>query len=163
MPTPHLRLDHVALPARDAEGTLRFYTDVLGLRLIDACSGDDWGGQPWMMMVFAAGDGRSLALSVRRGGEPGAEGASAAEAGADDVRHLAFAVATQDDLEGWRERLRAHGVECRDEDHGAQQSIYFADPNGNVVEITAPASETAMPGNAAALGIVQRWIERGRA
>lgn len=158
MHTPQLRLDHVALPAHDAEATWRFYTEILGLRLLDACSGDDWGGQPWLMMVFACADGRTLALSARRGADVPASDAATA-----DVRHVAFAVATQGELAAWRERLRAQRIELREEDHGTQQSLYFDDPNGNVVEITAPASETAMPMNAAAYGVVQRWVEQGRA
>jgi catechol 2,3-dioxygenase-like lactoylglutathione lyase family enzyme len=50
-----LRFDHVALPVYDAGQTYRFYSEVLKLPLVDALSGDDWGGKPWLMMFFGAG------------------------------------------------------------------------------------------------------------
>jgi catechol 2,3-dioxygenase-like lactoylglutathione lyase family enzyme len=47
-----LRFDHLALPVYDAAGTYRFYSEVLQLPLVDALSGDDWGGKAWLMMFF---------------------------------------------------------------------------------------------------------------
>jgi catechol 2,3-dioxygenase-like lactoylglutathione lyase family enzyme len=46
MPDTPLRLDHFALPVYDAAKTLHFYTEVLQLPLVDALSGEDWGGKP---------------------------------------------------------------------------------------------------------------------
>jgi hypothetical protein len=46
----------------------------------------------------------------------------------------------------------------RDEDHGTQQSIYFEDPNGVVLEITTPASDTKPEASAAALARARAWI-----
>jgi len=40
-----LRFDHLALPVFDAAATYRFYGEVLQLPLVDALSGDDWGGR----------------------------------------------------------------------------------------------------------------------
>ncbi len=100
---------------------------VMRLPLVEAFSGDDWGGKPWLMMIFAAASGRELAA--------------------------------------WKARLRAGQVEFWEEDHGAQRSIYFADPNGMVLEVTTPTSESAIPPNQDARDTVLRWVEaqaRGR-
>ena len=39
-----LSLDHVVFPVRDAETSLKFYSDVLGLPVVEALSGDDANG-----------------------------------------------------------------------------------------------------------------------
>jgi glyoxylase I family protein len=125
-----LTLDHVAIPVRDAERSRQFYERVLGLPLVDAMSGDDWEGRPWLLMFFALGDSRQLALASFRGEAPQSERGLPS-----DARH--YALGTRD-LEPWRERLRAAGVAYREEDHGAQQSLFVADPDGTVLEITSP-------------------------
>jgi catechol-2,3-dioxygenase len=51
------------------------------------------------------------------------------------LRHVAFMVG-RDDLAGAQTRLRDHGVEFRFEDHGNAHSVYFPDPDGNVIELT---------------------------
>jgi len=53
--------------------------------------------------------------------------------------HLAFA-ARPDDLERWRDHLRAHGVAIEMEVNWEQggTSIYFRDPAGNSVELAPP-------------------------
>jgi catechol 2,3-dioxygenase-like lactoylglutathione lyase family enzyme len=146
-----LRLDHVAIPIRDARASYRFYSETLGLTLADALSGDDWGGKPWLMMIFTTDDGQQLALVALRG----AESARVPES---DERHYAFAVETDKELASWRERLRAHGVDARDEDHGTQRSIYFVDPNGITLEITTPPSPTLKTKNAKAKDVVEGWL-----
>ena len=40
------------------------------------------------------------------------------------------------DLERAQAHLRERGVEFRFEDHGNAHSVYLADPDGNVVELT---------------------------
>ena len=41
-----------------------------------------------------------------------------------------------DELDAWRDYLRAHGVECTDVfDRGGFRSIYLRDPDGHIVEI----------------------------
>jgi len=148
-----LTLDHVVFPVWDAEASLRFYGETLGLPLIAAITGDDWGGKPWLMMVFALGEGRELVLTALRGAErPPPDGLAA------DVRHYAFAVASRREQEAWRARLAAAGVAVRDEDHGEQQSIYFEDPNGVVLEITTPPTRTQPFPKPAALERAHAWI-----
>ena len=148
-----LAFDHVAIPIRDARASHRFYAEVLGLTLIDAMSGDDWGGSPWLMMIFGTRDGQQLAL-VAFGGdtkEKQKEG---------DERHYAFAVKSEDELEAWRARLTEAGVEAHDEDHGTQHSLYFTDPNGITLEITTPPTPEIAKPNGRATAIVEEWLEK---
>ena len=154
MPDTPLRLDHLALPVYDAAKTLHFYTEVLGLPLVDALSGDDWGGKPWLMMFFGTGSGQLLALSALWGAQP-----PRPDGLPSDVRHYAFAVAATEEQEQWKSRLREHGIVFSEEDHGAQHSVYFSDPNGIVLEVTSPPSDCELQPDAHASQRVQRWIQ----
>jgi len=149
-----LRFDHLALPVFDAAATWHFYAEVLELPLVDAMSGDDWGGRPWLMMFFGTASGQLLALCALRGARPAPR-----DELPEDVRHYAFSVASPAEQERWRARLRAHGIAFTEEDHGRQRSIYFRDPNGIVLEVTTPASIAGSVSEPAARQRVQRWIE----
>jgi len=153
MPDTPLRLDHLALPVYDAARTLQFYSEVLQLPLVDALSGDDWGGKRWLMMFFGTGAGQLLALCALQGAQPPPPDGLPA-----DVRHYAFSVASCAAQEAWKARLRQHGIAFSEEDHGAQHSIYFSDPNGIVLEVTTPASKPGLQPDAQAAQRVQRWI-----
>ena len=57
----------------------------------------------------------------------------------DIFRHLAMQVDTTEEVDGWREWLVENGVDVLGPvDHKIVYSIYFHDPNGNRLEITAP-------------------------
>jgi catechol 2,3-dioxygenase-like lactoylglutathione lyase family enzyme len=148
-----LRLDHLALPVFDAAATYRFYSEVLQLPLVDALSGDDWGGKPWLMMFFGTGSGQLLALCALRGAERPAEALPA------DVRHYAFCVASAAEQREWMARLIRHGIAFTEEDHGRQHSLYFSDPNGIVLEVTTPASHAPALPDARSARLVESWIE----
>ena len=62
-----LKTDHIVFPVWDAKASLAFYRDVMGFVLVDTYSGADWGGYPWLMMFFAAGDGREIVPVNLRG------------------------------------------------------------------------------------------------
>jgi len=148
-----LRLDHVVFPVWDAPASLAFYRDVMGFALVDTYSGEDWGGKPWLMMFFAAGDGREIVLvSLRGARKPPQDGL------ARDVRHFAFAAPTRKALDGWRRKLKTKGVAFWEEQHGPQHSLYFEDPNGIVLEITAPPTRAGKTTKRAALSAAKRWI-----
>jgi catechol 2,3-dioxygenase-like lactoylglutathione lyase family enzyme len=153
-PTP-LRADHVVIPVADAAASLAFYRDTLGLPLVDAISGDDWGGRDWLMMVFALADDRQVILVALRGAAP----PTLEDAGLPpDARHYAFAVASDHDLAAWRDRLRARDVAHWEEDHGDQRSIYFADPSGTILELTTPPTPSATDTAPAAADRIARWL-----
>ena len=153
MPDTPLRFDHLALPVYDVGRTYHFYSEVLQLPLVDALSGDDWGGKPWLMMFFGTGSGQLLALCALRGAQP-----PRPDGLPSDVRHYAFSVASDAEQEQWKARLRHHQVAFTEEDHGRQHSIYFSDPNGIVLEVTTPASTPELAPDPQAAARVQRWI-----
>jgi hypothetical protein len=74
------------------------------------------------------------------------------------VRHFAFSVASSAEQEQWKARLRDHGIAFSEEDHGAQHSLYFSDPNGTMLEVTTPASAPGLLPDAHAAQRVRRWI-----
>ena len=149
-----LQLDHIALPAFDATATLRFYTEILGLPLVDALSGDDWEGRPWLMMIFGLGGGGTIVLCALRGAQRPESRDLPRE-----VPHYAIAAASIEQLRDWKERLRTNSIGFSEEDHGTQRSIYFEDPNGHVLEITAPASERTGAANEPAAAVVRAWLD----
>ena len=148
-----LKLDHVVFPVWDAKASLTFYADTLGLPLVSAITGDDWGGKPWLMLIFGLAEGRELVLVALRGaGRPPPDGL------ARDVRHYAFSVDDEAAQAGWRDRLAAAKAPFWEEDHGARHSIYFEDPNGVVIEITAPPSDAPLLADPKALERARAWI-----
>jgi len=153
-----LKFDHTVIPVWNGDASLAFYRDVMGFTLVDVHSGDDWGGHPWLMMIFVVGGGREFVLvnlrGVRRGGDSSLP---------DDVRHYAFSEETQDKLEAWRTKLRAAKIEFSEEDHGEQRSLYFHDPNGVTLEITAPPSNPGTQANPDALAAAKKWLSEASA
>ena len=148
-----LTLDHVVFPVCDAEATLAFYGDVLGLPLIQTLSGDDWGGYPWLMMIFGLGEDRELVTVALRGApSPSYEGLPP------DSRHYALAASSLAEMAGWRERLGGAGVKFWEEQHGEQSSIYFPDPDGVILEITWPRASVPQTPSAAAIERARAWI-----
>ena len=116
------RLDHVSLNVSDRARSIAWYRDVLGLKQRGEPRRDDWP-------VFMGELGACVALfqaqveTAER--QPESTG----------LRHVAFMVG-RDDLAAAQTRLRERGVEFRFEDHGNAHSIYFPDPDGNVIELT---------------------------
>ncbi len=147
-----LRCDHVVFPVWDVSASLEFYGAVLGLPLVETLAGEDWGGKPWLMMIFALGGGVELVLVALRGAEqPAPDGLAA------DTRHYAFSVTSRSQQDAWRRKLQKAGVALWEEDHGVQHSLYFSDPNGVVLEITNPPSKPAARTNPAALAFARSW------
>jgi catechol-2,3-dioxygenase len=117
------RLDHVSLNVRDRAASIAWYRDVLGLGQRNEQTRDDWP-------VFMGELGACVALFQAATESPERADESTG------LRHLAFAVA-RDDLDRAQEHLRELGVNFRFEDHGSAHSLYVADPDGNVVELTS--------------------------
>jgi catechol-2,3-dioxygenase len=117
------RLDHVSLNVSDRPRSIAWYRDVLGLEQHGSPRRDDWP-------VFMGEFGACVALFQAQVESPDRAAESTG------LRHVAFMV-ERDDLAGAQERLREHGVEFRFEDHENAHSLYFADPDGNVIELTS--------------------------
>jgi catechol 2,3-dioxygenase-like lactoylglutathione lyase family enzyme len=154
MAPPGLRLDHVVFPVGDAVRTLAFYRDVLELPLVEALSGDDWDGYPWLMMIFGlAGGGELVTVALRGAPQPDYDGLPM------DARHYALSVQGEGDLGRWRERLAVAGVRYWEERHGDRGSLYFPDPDGVVLELTWPPSSASAGDSPQAALTVQHWIK----
>ena len=116
------RLDHVSLNVSDRPRSIAWYRDVLGLEQRGEARRDDWP-------VFMGELGACVALFQAQ-----VETAER-ETESTGLRHVAFMV-DRDDLASAQTRLGEHGVDFRFEDHGNAHSIYFPDPDGNVIELT---------------------------
>jgi catechol 2,3-dioxygenase-like lactoylglutathione lyase family enzyme len=138
----------------DAEASLAFYSETLGLPLTAAITGDGWGGMRWLMMMFGLDGGRELVLAAFEGAKP-PPGDDLPE----DARHYAFSVASEAERIAWRDKIAAAGLRFWEENHGDQMSIYLPDPNGVILEITSPASDAGRTADPAALARARAWIE----
>lgn len=150
-----LALDHLALPVFDVAASRRFYGELLALPLLSAQAGDDWGGRPWLMMIYGCGEGRTLALFALAGSTPPPPGDLPAE-----TRHVALRVGSLEELSRWRSKLEAARVAITEEDHGDQLSLYFADPSSHVFELTAYRRFTSEQPSSDAEAVVSEWLRR---
>jgi len=152
-----LKLDHVVFPVRDAERTLAFYRETLGLPLVAAHTGDDWDGHPWLMMIFGLAHGQEIVCVALEGApQPDYRGLPI------DARHYALSCADAVELDLWRDRLAEAGVDYWEERHGEGASVYFPDPDGVILELTWPPSAARDVENAVSLAAVKHWIARAK-
>lgn len=148
-------LHHAAYRCRDSEETRAFYEDFLGLPLVHVIE---------ITQTKSARETHVLHSFYRM----------------DDGSHIAFFeapdmpfdfkdqhdfdlhIALQVDppvLDSMLEKGRAAGMETRGPaDHGFIRSIYFRDPNGYVVELTALTGEAPPPEDAHA--VLSSWQQR---
>jgi catechol 2,3-dioxygenase-like lactoylglutathione lyase family enzyme len=136
---PRIRgLHHNAYRCSDSERTRQFYEGFLGLPLVAAHEiGETKTGRQTRALhtFFRMGDGSALAFFE----VPGMPFDFKAQHDYD--LHIALEV-ERHVLEPMMERARAAGIEVRGiSDHGFIHSIYFRDPDGYVVELTAPTSQ----------------------
>lgn len=147
-----LKLDHTVFPVRDAVATMRFYREILGLPLVGAHEGPDWGGYPWLMLSFGLSGGDHLVCVALKGApEPDYKTLPA------DARHYAMAAGSAEEFEAWRSKVTAAVPGAWEEDHGDQRSVYFPDPDGVILEVTWPPSDGPAGEDPAAVRTVERW------
>lgn len=127
-------LHHNAYRCRDAEETRQFYEDFLGLPLTNAfVISETKSGRPTNTLhaFYAMDDGSALAFF-----EAPDRPFDFKEQHDFDL-HIALEV-SQDDLHSMYAKGKAAGIDTRGvADHGFIESIYFRDPNGYVIELTA--------------------------
>jgi len=150
-------LHHNAYRCRDSEETRRFYEDFLGLKLAHTLEiNETKTGRTSRVLhtFFQMGDGSCLAFF--------------------EVPEMAFEFKPQHDfdlhialevdgptLKAMFAKGKEHGIDTRGiVDHGMVHSIYFRDPNGYVIELTAkmPGHNEAMNSSAnGARRILDEW------
>ncbi len=151
------KLHHNAYRCRDSEETRQFYEDFLGLRLAGSLEIDETktGRKTSVLHTFyEMDDGSYLAFFE----DP--EAPFDFKPQRDYDLHIALEVDASV-LEPMLEKGRAAGIESRGiADHEFIHSIYFRDPNGYVIELTArlPDHDRAMnPDTNQARAILDRW------
>lgn len=153
-----LSLNHVAYVTWNTAETVRFYTEVLGMKLRGHASGSkvSTGETGRFLHTFLEmEDGSHIAFFEIDGvGRESHQTPVPAWA-----RHIALNVESQGVLDQWEQRLKDHGVEYVGQiDHeGTWKSIYFFDPNGIRLELTHQLRELTDDDEAKAADAVRAW------
>ena len=152
-------LHHNAYRCRDSEETRRFYEDFLGLPLADAfeITETQTGRRTRVLHSFyRMGDGSFLAFFEAP------DRPFEFKTQHDFDLHIALEVEPET-LQAMFDKGKAAGIETRGvADHGFIRSIYFRDPNGYVIELTAPtetATDYAVEAEMKAHDALARWQE----
>lgn len=160
------RLHHFAWRCRDAEETRWFYEDLLGLPLTHVIQADNVPStgeySPYVHLFFRMADGSHIAFFDLGDGTAAAPSPNTPAW----VNHFAMELDSADDVAAARARLVDAGVEVVGvTDHGFVQSIYFFDPNGLRLELTARTSAPDDDAKAAseAHAALRHWTERRQA
>ncbi len=144
-------LHHITIVASNAQRTIDFYTQVLGLRLVkltvnfDAPESyhlyfGDATGRPGTAITFFEWPGATR-------GKPGIGG----------THHVALRVPTADALLKWKRRLTDLGVAVTGPlDRHYFTSIYLSDPDGTIIELATDGPGWSVDEAADALGLAYR-------
>jgi catechol 2,3-dioxygenase-like lactoylglutathione lyase family enzyme len=126
---PITRLNHAVLYVRDVERSVRFYSDVLGFRVLNL-GPDGFSGAAFLQAPGSTND-HDLGLF-----EIGSEAAApAGRGGSVGLYHLAWEVDTLAEMERLANELSAAGALVGASDHGTTKSLYGQDPDGLEFEI----------------------------
>src|SRR6516165_10048813 len=120
------KIGHVVLNVSDLERSVRFYTEVLGFSVSDVYGDDMMPGG----MVFMRCDADHHGVALVGGLKSKAKDA--------DLHHMAFEVATLDEVLRARDHLRRHEVPIDFEGRrraGCQIAVEFRDPDNHRLEI----------------------------
>jgi catechol 2,3-dioxygenase len=120
------KIGHVVLNVSDVVRSTRFYVDILGFEVSDIYPQDMVPGG--MVFMRCNADHHGVALVGGRRAAPGNS----------DLHHLAFEVASLDEVVRARDHLRRHGVPIDFEGRrraGCQIAVEFRDPDGHRLEI----------------------------
>jgi catechol 2,3-dioxygenase-like lactoylglutathione lyase family enzyme len=155
-------LHHVAYRCKDAAETVRFYTEVLGLKYSHAVRNDyvPSTGEfyPHLHIFFEMDDGSSIAFF---------ETPTEAPMGFDPntprwVQHLALEIDSKAIQQAFLERFDEMGIDyIGPVDHGFVQSIYFFDPSGHRLELTYRSDRAGELAAAerAAPDLLEQWLK----
>ena len=112
---------HIALRVRDIGRSAEFYTRLLGMTV-------EW--RPDAGTVYLTSGGDNLALHE--------VDADHIDNSCSPLDHLGFLVSRPEEVDEWAQRLQAGGVELVQQPkthRDGARSIYFRDPDGNLVQL----------------------------
>ncbi len=129
-------INHLAMVTGDMDATIRFWRDLLGMRLVAGL-----GGRGYRHYFFEISETDLLAFFEWPGITPAPEKDHGYPVSGPVVfDHVSFGVAGDEDLWDVRDRLSAAGFPVSGViDHGFIHSIYAFDPNGIPIEFSADA------------------------
>ncbi len=135
---PHM-LHHTAYVTHDVAATTNFYTRVLKMKLVSSViddaipsTGDPF---PYIHLFFELADGSTIAFFESLDLPPAPPPSHPAY---DIFNHLALNAGSVEAVDAWAAHLTAEGVDfIGPVEHGIIYSIYFRDPNGLRLELTA--------------------------
>ncbi len=141
-PGKPMMLSHVAYVTRDTAATTDFYSRLLGMELVNAVMDDSVPSTgepiPYFHSFFRMADGSTVAFFEAPELPPLEPPPHAAY---NTFQHLAMQAESPEVVDRWHAWLEGNGVEVLGPvDHKIIYSIYFHDPNGIRLEITAPTS-----------------------
>jgi len=126
-PTTVRGAHHVALICRDVEETIRFYQDFLGFPLVELVENRDYAGSSHFF--FDVGNRNLLGFFDF----PGHDHPDFTET-IGGVQHIAISISA-DQFEAARKKFEQAGLDYLGPDRGADDSMYFRDPNGIGLEL----------------------------
>jgi catechol 2,3-dioxygenase-like lactoylglutathione lyase family enzyme len=137
------RIHHVAYRCRDAKQTVEWYGKHLGAKFVLAIAENNvpstGAPDPYMHVFLDAGQGNVLAFFELPNAPPMGRDGNTPEW----VQHIAFKVASLEELNAAKAKLQAAGIDViGPTEHTIFKSIYFFDPNGHRLEL---AVDTATP------------------
>jgi len=128
------KIGHVVLNVSDLEASVRFYTEVLGMKVSDRYPDSMMPGG----MVFLRCNTDHHGVALVGGGRKSEGGREANKGAGGSLNHFAFEVGSLDEVFRARAWLQKQGVRIVFEGRrraGCQVAVEFLDPDGNNLEI----------------------------
>jgi catechol 2,3-dioxygenase len=123
MSIPHAQLTHLGIFVHDPEAMARFYTEMFGMVVVDRGELFD---KDLTFITGSPAEHHQIVLVKGRNGDPTTK----------VLGQISFRVDSLDDLRAFAERAERLGAtELEARNHGNSWSIYFRDPEHNMVEM----------------------------
>jgi catechol 2,3-dioxygenase len=124
-----LAIDHVNIYVRNPERSHKWYAEVFGFHTQDVFTHPGTDRKRAVFLSCDPGHAHDIALFDVGDEAPGQE------KGQVGLNHVAWRMASLDDLKAMYGRLKALNVPVRVSDHNVSIGVYFDDPDGNGLEV----------------------------
>jgi catechol-2,3-dioxygenase len=122
-------IDHVNIYVRNAERSHRWYTDIFGFHTQDTMTAPDTGRLRAVFLASSPDHAHDIALFEVGDDAPGPQ------KGQVGLNHIAWRMASLEDLKEMYRRLVDKDVPVYARDHKVSVGVYFSDPDGNGLEV----------------------------